>query len=67
MPEDESLLTAELEDEDFDDSEVPIKVVIASLNTNELPRGIAPCEGGSLMLVQATESLQVEENFSRSR
>ena len=28
LPEDESLLTAELEDEDFDDSEVPIKAVI---------------------------------------
>jgi hypothetical protein len=65
MPEDESLLTAELEDEDFDDSEVPIKVVIASLDTNELPRGIAPREGGSLMSVQAAESLslQVEETF----
>ena len=42
---------------------MPIKVVIASLNTNELPRGIVPCEGGSLMSVQAAESLQVEETF----
>ena len=49
LPEDKSLLTAELEDEDFDDSKVPIKAVIASLNTNKLPRGIAPREGGSLM------------------
>ena len=57
MPEDESLLTAELEDADFDDSEVPIKAVIASLNTNELPKGIASREGGLLMSVHAAESL----------
>lgn len=58
MPKDENLLTAELDDEDFDDSEVPIKVVIALLDTIELPRGIAPHEGGSLISVRAAESLE---------
>ena len=52
---DTEIPTAELEDEDFDDSEVLIKVVIALLDTNELPRGIVPREGGSLMSVQAVE------------
>ena len=65
-PEDESLLTAELEDEDLDDSEVPMKAMIASLDTtgNKLPKGIAPCEGGSLMTVHAAESL--DETLSQS-
>ena len=57
MQEDESLLTAELEDADFDDSEVLIKAVIASLNMNKLPKGIASHKGGSLMSVHAAESL----------
>jgi hypothetical protein len=60
-PEDESLLTVELEDEDFDDSEVPIKAVIASLDTKNLPKGIAPREGGSLMSVHAAESLDLPQ------
>ena len=58
MPEDERLLSAEVENEDFDDSEVSIKAVIASLDTNKFPRGIAPCEGGLLMSVRAAESLE---------
>jgi hypothetical protein len=60
MPED---TTAELENEDLDDSEVPIKAVVASLDKNKLPKGIAPREGGLLMSVHAAESLDLPQHI----
>ena len=56
-PEDESLLAAELEDEDLDDSDVTTKTVIASILDKKLPKGTAARESGSLMLDRAAESL----------
>jgi hypothetical protein len=59
MPENESLLVAELEDEDLDDSEISTKAVIAMILENKLPKGTATRQSGSLMSNQATESLDV--------
>ena len=40
MPEEKSLLAAELEDEDLDDSKVLTNTVIAMLVDNKLPKGL---------------------------
>lgn len=62
-PEDESLLTTELEDEDLDDSEIPTKTVIALVLDKKVPKGTAAHQSGSLMSNQAVESLDViDEN-----
>jgi hypothetical protein len=49
MPKDKSLLVAELEDEDLDDSKVSTKAMIVMILENKLPKGTATHQSGSLM------------------
>ena len=66
-PEDESLLAAELEDDDLYDSEIPTKTVIALVLDKKVPKGTAARQSGSLMSYRAAESLEVvDENASES-
>jgi hypothetical protein len=57
--EDESLLAAELEAEDLDDSEIPTTTVIAMVLDKKVPKGTAARQSGSLMSNRAAESLDV--------
>ena len=47
----------EVEDEDWDDSDVPIKTLIRSVVGSELPAGVAARSGGVLMSIRAAESM----------
>jgi hypothetical protein len=54
LPED-SLPTTEEEDEDFDDSDVPIQTLVAMVVGDEMPAGVATCSSGSLMSIRAAD------------
>ncbi|KAF8238062.1 hypothetical protein L208DRAFT_1244223, partial [Tricholoma matsutake] len=50
LPED-SLPTTEEEDEDLDDSDVPIQTLVAMVVGDEMPAGVATCSSSSLMSI----------------
>ncbi|KAF8219181.1 hypothetical protein L208DRAFT_1554532 [Tricholoma matsutake] len=56
LPED-SLLMTEEEDEDLDDSDVPIQMLIMMVVGDEMPAGVATHSSSSLMLIRAADSM----------